>query len=217
MDSLLWKVLSSHSLFSCFSEETLHTLISKQRYLVKEYGKDQMIYLQGESCTTLAVLLEGRVSIQNLGTERQVFTVQMLNVGDVYGATLLFSSSSCYPLSVVSLMGSRILHLSKALVLSLCKEDIAFTTSLLRIVSDRAYALTATITNISCKTLRENLLAYLRYEAVRQQSKVIMLEISKTELAERLGVQRTSLSRELSKMREDGLIQFEAKMISLLA
>lgn len=217
MDSLLWKVLSSHSLFSCFSEETLRFLFSKQRYLIKEYGKDQMIYLQGESCTTLDILLEGRVSIQNLETEKKVFTVQILNAGDVYGATLLFSSFHYYPLSVVSLMNCRVLHLSKDLVLGLCKEDNAFIASLLRIISDKAYALTTTITNISCKTLRENLLAYLRYEAIRQQSKVITLEISKTELAERLGVQRTSISRELSKMREDGLVQVEARTITLLA
>lgn len=49
-----------------------------------------------------------------------------------------------------------------------------------------------------------------------QKNMVIKLNISKKDLAERFGVQRTSLSRELNKMRKDGILDFDAKSISIL-
>ena len=50
----------------------------------------------------------------------------------------------------------------------------------------------------------------------KQNSNIIKLNMTKKALAERIGVQRTSLSRELAKMREDGLIEFTPVSISLL-
>ncbi|MEA4939555.1 MAG: helix-turn-helix domain-containing protein, partial [Christensenella sp.] len=44
----------------------------------------------------------------------------------------------------------------------------------------------------------------------------IKLEITKKALAERIGVQRTSLSRELTKMRDEGLIDFDSESIKVL-
>ena len=57
---------------------------------------------------------------------------------------------------------------------------------------------------------------YLNYESKKQNSNCIKLNITKKAIAEKIGVQRTSLSRELAKMRKDGLIQFDSDMITLL-
>ena len=42
-----------------------------------------------------------------------------------------------------------------------------------------------------------------------------MLTVSKKSLAEIIGVQRTSLSRKLQKMKRDGLIEYDTKSISI--
>ena len=68
----------------------------------------------------------------------------------------------------------------------------------------------------SKKTIRESLLNYLETERRRQKSNKILLNITKKELAEKLGFQRTSLSRELAKMKKDGIIEFDKNSISLL-
>ena len=59
-------------------------------------------------------------------------------------------------------------------------------------------------------------MAYLEYESKIQNSNQIKLEITKKELAERIGVQRTSLSRELAKMRNEGLVTFDSNSITIL-
>ena len=66
------------------------------------------------------------------------------------------------------------------------------------------------------RTIRESIISYLDYERKKQNSNIIKLSMTKKALAERIGVQRTSLSRELAKMREDGLIEFTPVSISLL-
>ena len=57
---------------------------------------------------------------------------------------------------------------------------------------------------------------YLDYECKKQGSNHIRLPITKKALAERMGVARTSLSRELGKMREEGVIEFDRDTITLL-
>ena len=66
------------------------------------------------------------------------------------------------------------------------------------------------------KTIRECILNYLAYESKLQNSNQIQLSISKKELADRIGVQRTSLSRELSKMRDEGIIDYDRNSIKLI-
>ena len=56
---------------------------------------------------------------------------------------------------------------------------------------------------------------YLKYEYHIQKSNIITINISKKDLAERLGIQRSSLSRELNKMRKDGLLEYDARTVTL--
>jgi DNA-binding transcriptional regulator LsrR (DeoR family) len=59
-------------------------------------------------------------------------------------------------------------------------------------------------------------MSYLDYELKKQNGNIVKLSITKKALAEKIGVQRTSLSRELAKMRDDGLIKFDIDSIELL-
>jgi CRP-like cAMP-binding protein len=208
--------LTTLSLFSSFSPAVLERLFGKQPYSIRNYTRDQIIYLSGESCTSLDILLEGSISLQSLDETGSLFKAQVLTRGDSYGATLLFGSSDRFPLAVVSEGSVEVLHLSKALVLDLSKENSLFTETLLQIVSDKAFALSTSLTNLTSKTLRENLLAYLREEARTQGSQTIRLRITKKELAHRLGVERTSLSRTLALLRDEKILSFTRNTITVL-
>ncbi len=216
MQANQYRCLTELSLFSSFSPARLEGLFAKQPHSIKSYTRHQIIYISGESCTSLDIILEGCVSLQSLDEEGSLFKAQVLEKGEIYGATLLFGSSNQFPMTVVSEGPSEILHVSKALVLDLCKDNSRFTESLLQIVSDKAHSLSTALSNLSSKTLRENLLAYLRDEVIRQGSQTIRLQITKKELAHRLGVERTSLSRTLALLRDEHLLTFARDRITLL-
>ncbi len=208
--------LTELPLFSSFSPTDLERLFGSQPYSIKSYTRDQVIYLSGESCTSLNLLLEGSVSLQSFDETGSLFKAQVLTKGETFGATLLFGSSNKFPLTVVSEESIEVLHLSKALVLVLSKEHSRFTEYLLQIVSDKAYSLSTSLTNLTSKTLRENLLTYLHEEARKQGSQIIRLRITKKELAHRLGVERTSLSRTLACLRDEKILSFTRNAITVL-
>ena len=215
MQANQYRLLTELPLFSSFSPARLEYLFGTQSYSIKNYTRHQMIYISGESCTSLDIILDGSVSLQSLDEEGSLFKAQVLEKGDIYGATLLFGSSNLFPMTVVSEGNAEVLHLSKALVLDLCKENSRFTESLLQIVSDKAHSLSTALTNLSSKTLKENLLAYLKDEVIRQGSRTIRLKITKKELAHRLGVERTSLSRTLALLRDEKMLGFSRNIITV--
>ncbi len=66
------------------------------------------------------------------------------------------------------------------------------------------------------KTIRQCIIDFLMYESFSQNSRTIKLGYTKKELAEKFGIQRPSLSRELNKMRKDGLIEYDAHSITII-
>ncbi len=65
-------------------------------------------------------------------------------------------------------------------------------------------------------TLRQRLLAYLDNERYGQGSCTVTLPITRTRLAQLMGVSRPSLSRELSNLQKAGLLRIEGRMITIL-
>lgn len=216
MQANQYQSLMELPLFSSFSLPELELLFGKQPHSIRIYTGNSILYLAGESCTSLDILMQGSVSLQSLDEEGSLFKAQVLKKDDIYGATLLFGSCSRFPMTVVSEGRSEVLHLSKALVLDLCKADSHFTQALLQIVSDKAHALSITLTNLTSKPLRENLLHYLKDEAKKQGSQSIVLKITKKELAHRLGVERTSLSRAFALLRDEDILSFHRNEITLI-
>ena len=83
-------------------------------------------------------------------------------------------------------------------------------------MAQNAFILTQKIKSHINKSLRERIIDYLEFEVGKQNSKTIKLSVSKKILAEKLGVQRTSLSRELKKMENDGLIKLGKNIITVI-
>ncbi len=189
-------------------------LLSQGGAHIQHYDRDQLMYLEGDVCTTLDIVLSGSISIQSLDEEGTVFKAKVLEKGEVWGATLLFSQKNRYPMNVVCDRPAQVLRLPKQLVLQLCEKQ-QFLVALLGIISDRAHELSRTVHSLSAKTLRESLLSYLYTLKEEQHSTTVYLPISKKELAHRLGFARPSLSRELTALMQEGLLSYHGREVHL--
>ncbi|HKM40213.1 MAG TPA: Crp/Fnr family transcriptional regulator, partial [bacterium] len=208
-------VLLGTELFDGFSPETLMEVFHHLNHKVRQYNQGQIIHLQNEVCESMDFILTGKISIQKIDEEGNVLKVTEFRDGDILGANLLFAASNAYPMTIVAESNAIVLQLYKQLVLDLTQKSPAFTAALLAEVSNKALILTGKIDTLSFKTIREQITDFLSYQYHLQQSNVIELKMSKKDLAERFGVQRTSLSRELSKMRREGLVEFDARTITI--
>ncbi len=207
--------LASTNLFSCFSKTELVKTFGLAHYEIRKYDKNQVVHLQNEICEYMDVILEGRVAVQKLGKEGHVLTIDVFSAPDILGAHLIFSSNNRYPMTIVAETNTVLLRLSKELILKLGQQNMSFVVVLLGLISDRILILADKIDTISYKTIRQKIIAVLTYECHIQKSRTIKLSYSKKELAERLGIQRTSLSRELNKMRQEGLLDYDARAITI--
>lgn len=161
------------------------------------------------------IILNGKVSVQKINENGKVLTVNVFSTSDILGANLIFSSRNCYPMTDVSKTSVMLLHMHKELVLELCQNSESFMIGLMTVISDKTIMLIDEIKLISLKSIRQCIIVFLRYEYHIQKNTVIKPNISKKDFAERLGIQRSSLNRELNKMRKDGLLEYDARTITL--
>lgn len=209
------EAVSKLDLFQHFSEEELRGLFNGLNHEVRNYEKNQVIYLQNEACQTLDIILEGRVSVQRIEEDGQILRIETFSGGSILGANLIFSTRNVYPMTVVSETNALVLRMHKDLVLELGQSNIGFMAGLLKVISDRTLILTDKINTISPRSIRKKVIDFLTDEYRLQGSQSIVLGISKKELAERLGMQRTSLSRELARMKKVGMIDYDARTITI--
>jgi CRP/FNR family transcriptional regulator, dissimilatory nitrate respiration regulator len=209
------EVLVGLDLFRSFSKNGLKARLNSSGYDVKQYEKDQIIHLQNEVCRSMDIILDGKVAVQKIDEDGNVLTINVFSAPEVIGAHLIFSTHNIYPMTVIAESKVVTMCLNRELTVELGQSDPDFMVALLQIISDRIMILADKIRTISHNTIREQITAFLTYEYYIQQSQVIKLNFSKKELAERLGVQRTSLSRELNKMRRDGLLEYDARTITI--
>jgi CRP-like cAMP-binding protein len=215
MRNALSQSLKSCRLFQEIPETILQGYFENGQYCTVEFSKGAMIYFRGEFCKSVDVILKGNLSAQKIDDEGNVLIVNKFSEGDTIGENLLFSQNGQYPMTVVADTEVNILKLQKELVLSIGQRDRRFLSRLLTSISDKTLVLAGKINLLSYKSLRQKIIGYLIHEYHIQNSNEIRLRFSKKELAERMGVRRTSLSRELCKMKKDGLISYDARKIYL--
>lgn len=207
--------LSRSDLFSGFSVRECESLLSRTGVHLARYANQEIVYLQDQVCETLDVVIDGTISIRSLTEEGSVFKAQVLGPLDVLGATLLFGKGRHYPMQVYADSALQVLHIRRDVVLTLCEQDQRFLLALLTVISDRAHELSTTVQRLSSQTLREKLLVYFHHLAIQQHSSTITLPITKKELADRLGVARTSLSRELAHLVAERVLQYDKRVVQL--
>lgn len=208
--------LLSIPLFNVFENTELYTLLEKES-LIQNFTSNQIIYLQNEKAYTMDIILEGSIIIQNIDEKGNILSITALDVGDMLGGNLIFSDRNEYPMTIIAKTNVKLLRLRKNTILDLCQTNKDFLVNLLSLFSHKALVLTTKIHSLAKKTIREKIMEFLLFEINRQKNNTIILPLSKKELSERFGVERPSLQRELSKMKKEGLIDYDAKSITLLS
>lgn len=209
-------ILKYIDLFKEFSVQNIKDLFTLDTYYIKKYKKSSIIYLPNEKCNTFDIVLKGTISVQGIDDNGSNILISTFTTGNMIGGNLLFSHENFYPMMVLSKTDVTLLHMKKELVLKLCQQNTNFLTNFLQAISDKTLILTDKIKTLSFKSIRQCILDFLIYEYYAQNNNKIKLQLSKKDLAEKFGVQRPSLSRELNKMKKEGLIEYDAYSITIL-
>lgn len=202
-------------LFKGFDKITFGNFFKDKEYKIQQYAKEDLIFIEDEGCKNLSVILEGAVEIQKIDTNGRLLVIAKFEKGDVFGENLIFGDRNKYPMTVVSKSKSLILHIPKITVVDLCQINQEFLYQFLRSLSNRAVALSTKLKEVTLKTIRQKICEFLLMEYNEKKSLSISLGMSKKDWSDKIGVQRPSLSRELIKLKEEDIIDYDKDKITI--
>ncbi len=206
-------------LFAGVNGEELKVMLECLNPAVRSYRKDEYLSVQGDDLYGLGVLLEGEAMVvkENAAGERVIMAV--LGAGDIFGETAAFSRAGKWPASVVAQGDCKAFFLPPHKITGNCQRQCPshrrLITNMLRIVSDKALALNKKVEYLTIRSMRGKISAFLLEQYEKQGSATFILPLKRNEMAEFLNVARPSLSREMCRMRDEGIIDFHQSTIKI--
>ncbi len=206
-------------LFAGISQEDLSPMLRCLGGREKAVPKGSPVFLEGEPATHMGVVLTGTVQVvqQDYYGNRNVLSV--LQPGDTFGEVFACAGLDALPVSVLAAVESRVLLLDCRRVMTLCPHTCGFhnrlVQNLLQLISRKNLAFTNKIRIMSQKTTKEKLLAYLLSQAKAQGASQFTIPLDRQSLADYLGVERSAMSAEISKLKKAGLLDTKGSWFSL--
>ncbi|MGI6678309.1 MAG: Crp/Fnr family transcriptional regulator [Dehalobacterium sp.] len=208
-------VLQKSPLFGTINTHDIKKMMENAPTRIVTFSKDALIAEEGENCDRLGIILSGEIEIQKIYASGKTVTMAHFKEGNIFGEALIFSKVHLYPGTVVSRTPAQILFLQKSTIISLCRKHPEFLENFLSLLSERILMLNKKIKELSMGTIRQKIAYFLLEEYEKQGNLTIKLPFSKEIIAEHMGIQRPSLSRELVNMREEGWIDMEKNIIHI--
>ncbi len=179
----------------------------------KEYNKNALIFLEGEACNNVCVVVKGEISIVTSNYDSLV-EINNLKENEIFGDSLILIEDNRYLGNIMALKNTKLCIIPKDNWLNLL-ENKTILKNYLEIISNKVFKIQSKVKILSQKSIREKILFYLITESKRLNKKKIPIK-SKESLAFYLNVPRPSLSRELIKLKEDNIIDYDRYYIELL-
>ena len=212
--------LKRTKLFSGVGEEDIASLLSCLGARKKEYKKGEYILREGEHIRDIFILVEGKIHIQKDDYWGNRSILSVISVGEMFGEGYAAPESGALLNDVVAVEDSSVLFFDVKRILTTCSSACRFHNMIVQnmffAISDKNRKLVQKLGHMSGRTTRAKLISYLSEEAKRQGSSAFTVPFNRQQLADYLCVDRSAMSNELCKMRDEGMIKFEKSRFELL-
>lgn len=212
-------VLKRTKLFAGVGEEDITAMLSCLGARLCTYKKGEYVLRQGERLDDILLLAEGSLHIQRDDYWGNRSILGHIEVGEIFGEAYVAPESGTLLNNVVALTDCSVFFFDVKRIITTCSSACRFHTMVVQnlffAISERNRGLVQKLGYMSRRTTREKLIAYLSEEAKRQNSAYITIPFNRQQLADYLSVDRSAMSNELSKMRDDGLLEFEKNCFRL--
>lgn len=198
-------------LFEAMKEEEIAQALSVFRSKEKHYQKGETILLAGNTTKSLGIVLDGSVTIENNDFWGNRTILSMAEKGDFFAEVYAMLGNEPLMVDVCANEECRILFLNVGDKPTAQPSEwhLKFLQNLLLISARKNLMLSGRAFHISPKTIRERVEAYLNTVSVKKHSNEFDIPFDRQQLADYLNVERTALSKELGKMKRDGIIDFK--------
>ncbi|MBQ8615302.1 MAG: Crp/Fnr family transcriptional regulator [Clostridia bacterium] len=207
-------------IFSSATEVDCQAMMFCFKTRFKTFNKNQNIVEQGQDMDDLVLIVKGGAIVENVDSMGEISILRRLKNGDVYGLESAYFGENIFKDSLIATEKTLVLFMNKHRIINPCenrcrRHDIV-SKHLAQIIAESNMELMDKLTHMSKKTIRDKLMSYFNSLAKKTGVNYFEIPFNKTELASYLSVDRSAMSTELTKMKEDGLIEFEKRQFHIL-
>ncbi|HBE9107697.1 TPA: Crp/Fnr family transcriptional regulator [Clostridioides difficile] len=205
-------LLKKIPLFEGIKSNELEEMLECLGVVDKTYPKDSIIFSVGSEVTSIGIMLKGSAHIIKEDIEGNRNIVAELLPGDLFGEVFACTRLHKSNVTVTTTSSCEVLFIKFKSVTGICSSTCVFhnrlVENMLQLIAEKNILLHNKIELLSRKTTREKLLMYFSKQIEQTGSHKFTIPFSRNEMADFLCVDRSSMSRELGKMRDEGLLSF---------
>ncbi len=208
-------MLRKTALFTSLSETEMRALCS--RVTKRHFRRGELLFSEGDPCSGLFLVASGKVRIFKLSPAGREQVLAVEGPGSSFAELPVFDGGK-YPASASALEDTETLFISRQDFQSYCREHPDVTLRVLAVVGARLRRLVGIIEDLSFSTVRQRLISLLLRAAQESGSAakhLVRVELTKShqDLAAELGTVRELISRNLSRLQAEGLIEVDGRTI----
>lgn len=213
------KEFHNFPLFRDIEPANIPAMLGCLSYQVEQYAKGAFISLEGENLQNIGVILAGSVDMIKEDFWGNKTILMRMQTPSVFGETFICGTETIATVSFQAASDTTVLFLPFKRVMHTCTNACAFhhrlIENMVQLIADKNLALMRKTEVVTKKTLREKILAYLSQQAQIAGSEYFEIPLGRIELAEYLCADRSALTRELTAMKNEGILDYDRNMFRL--
>lgn len=206
-------LLKSTKLFQDIEETEIESMLDCLLAATQSYQKGEYVFHRGERITSVAMLLEGCIHIQKEDYWGNLSILSEISAGEIFGEVYACLGNEEILNNAVAVRQSTVLFLDISRILTICPSACRFHGRLIRnllsVIASKNKILTQKLSHMSQRSTREKLLSYLSEQSLRTGCSSFDIPFNRQQLADFLSVDRSAMSNELCKMRDEGILAFD--------
>lgn len=213
-----WKQIRSCALFAGLSQPEAEAALDFFDARAAQYRKGEALLRVGDPVRAFGLVLDGAVQVFADDIHGRHMIMASVSPGGVFGEALCFLRVQAAPIYILAMRPARVLWL-RTEPLARPVEDAAaarLRDNYLRMLSGKLLEMNDRVQVLSKQRLRDKLVTFFTQCARRAGSRCFDIPFDRENLAAYLGVNRSALSRELARMRAEGLIEFSKNHFRVL-
>lgn len=217
----IYNSLKKNRLFQGMGEKEIETLFVCLQPRLQKFQKQETLVWHDTQVKDLGILLAGKARSTKTNLQGNTQMISVLTPGSFIGVLLAASKNRKSPVSVEALEEVQALFIPFEKLLTTCHKNCVLHKKLIGNcfdgISEMSMVLHDRIDCLVCPSVREKILSYLNRLQKEQGSSLVEVPFNREMMAEYLNVERSALSRELSRLQKEGLLKFHKNKFNLLS
>lgn len=215
-----YEILLKTELLKNIDKNDLKNLLDCLCAKKKIYSKNEIILNEGDAVDYFGIILSGEIDIVKFDFFGNKNIILNLKSSEMFGESLIFSKNNQIPFSLEAKTNCEVLIISGDKILNPCCLNCTFHMNLIKnlvyALSNKNSKMTKKINLLTLRSLKEKILNLLYFEMKVQNSKIITLDMSRQEMADYLSADRAALSRELSRLKNENILDYNKNIFKIL-